>query len=205
MKKNLFPICDIRKNCSVKAAIFFILIALTAHSSFGQGQDCATISSTKTCRDKNTGVAIVIPCTAGNYSFKWDDPAAQTDSKAENLAAGVYHVVVSSPLGFTSYAVTIEDSACTPFIVPNVITPNGDGKNDEFFITGLEKGTKLTIFNRWGDVVFTTNNYNNDWGGKNLTEGVYFYVLDLPSKETTKVRKDKDPSRGFIQIFTGGN
>lgn len=203
MKKNLFPICDIRKNCTLKTALFFLLIAFSA-PVFGQGQDCAKITATKTCRDKNTGTAIITPCTAGNYHYTWDDPFAQHDSIAEGLAAGVYHVIISSPLGFSSYAVTIGDSSCTPFSVPNIMTPNGDGKNDNFVITGLMNGTKLTVYNRWGDVVYSNSNYNNDWDGKNVKDGVYFYVLDLPSKETS-VKKEKDPSKGFIQILSGTN
>jgi gliding motility-associated-like protein len=203
MKKNLFPICDIRKNCTLKTALFFLLIAFSA-PAFAQGQDCAKVTTTKSCGDKNTGTATATPCTPGHYSFVWDDPFAQHDSIAEGLAAGVYHVIISSPLGFTSYAVTVGDSVCTPFSVPNIMTPNGDGKNDDFVISGLETGTKLTIYNRWGDVVYANNNYNNDWDAKNITDGVYFYVLDLPTKEA-KVSKEKDPSKGFIQILTGNN
>ena len=43
------------------------------------------------------------------------------------------------------------------------------------------------IFDRWGEVVFTSNNYTNDWGGidqrngKQLPDGAYFYVLKIPS------------------------
>jgi gliding motility-associated-like protein len=203
MKKNLFPICSTRKNCALKTALFFLLTAFSA-PAFAQGQNCATITTTKTCRDKNTGIAIVTPCTSGNYSYTWDDPFTQHDSIAEGLAAGVYHVIISSPLGFSSFTVTIADSACTPFSVPNIMTPNGDGKNDNFVINGLESGTKLTIYNRWGDVVYTTNNYNNDWDGRNIAEGVYFYVLDLPRKDA-KVSKEKDPSKGFIHVLTGNN
>jgi gliding motility-associated-like protein len=201
MKKNLFPICNIRKNCTLKTVLLFLVIGFSA-PAFGQGQNCAKISTTKACRDKNTGIAIATPCTAGNYTYSWDDPFTQTDSIAEGLAAGIYHVIISSPLGFSSYTVTIGDSVCTPFSVPNIITPNGDGKNDEFVISGLENGTKLTIYNRWGDVVYTSTNYNNDWNGKNITDGVYFYVLDLPRKES-KVTKEKDPAKGFIQVLKG--
>jgi gliding motility-associated-like protein len=203
MKKNLFPICDIRKNCPLKTALFFLMIAIST-PVFLQAQVCATTTSTKTCRDKNTGTATATPCTAGSYSYTWDDPYVQHDSIAEGLAAGIYHVTISMGSTSTTYAVTITDSVCTPFRVPNVITPNGDGKNDDFVIAGLETGTKLTIYNRWGAVVYASNNYNNDWDGKNVADGVYFYVLDLPTKEA-KVSKEKDPSRGFIQVLTGNN
>ncbi|NSL85869.1 DUF11 domain-containing protein [Chitinophaga sp. Mgbs1] len=70
--------------------------------------------------------------------------------------------------------------------IPNTITPNGDGKNDKFVIPGLERypGSRLEIYNRWGNQVYFSNNYANNWDGYGLNEGTYFYVLKLktPSK-----------------------
>jgi gliding motility-associated-like protein len=66
--------------------------------------------------------------------------------------------------------------------IPSVITPNGDGKND-FLLIGKSVGkVELIIFNRWGNEVYTNNNYLNDWDGRNnkgaeLPNDTYFYVL----------------------------
>lgn len=72
---------------------------------------------------------------------------------------------------------------------PEVFTPNGDGFNDYFVINGLERYpvNHLTIYNRWGNMVYEKQNYNNDWDGyanvKNrigeskLPVGVYYYIL----------------------------
>ena len=70
--------------------------------------------------------------------------------------------------------------------IPNVMTLNNDGVNDFFLIEGLKSETSLTIVNRWGEIVFSTNNYQNDWNGRDqsgalLTEGVYTYVLNAPN------------------------
>ena len=70
--------------------------------------------------------------------------------------------------------------------IPNVMTINNDGVNDFFLIEGLKSETSLTILNRWGEIVFSTNNYQNDWTGRDrsgalLTEGVYTYVLNTPN------------------------
>ena len=81
--------------------------------------------------------------------------------------------------------------------IPNVITPNGDNKNDKFEIreiTGKNSDGKniyqkidllevylsneLVIVDRWGKKVFGQTNYNSgDWDGGNLAEGVYYYVF----------------------------
>lgn len=62
-------------------------------------------------------------------------------------------------------------------IIPNVITPNGDGYNDVFIIQGIEKTerNRLIIRNGSGTIVFQTVNYRNDWGAPNLADGTYFY------------------------------
>lgn len=201
MKKILSP-NPIRKAYTLKTIGIsaFALFTFFAHASIAQC--CAKFSSTKTCRDKSTGSATVLPCKYDNYTYKWDDAAAQTGAVATGLPAGVYHVVMSTPT-FTCPAieVIIADSACTPFSVPNIMTPNGDGINDYFAITGLEKGTKLLVFNRWGQVVYSNNNYDNEWSPNDLMDGVYFYSLTLPSGEVSNSKND--PSRGFVQIITG--
>ncbi len=67
------------------------------------------------------------------------------------------------------------------FFIPNVFTPNGDGKNDTFFIVGLESfdSVNIEIYNRWGGQVYKMNGYKNDWTGDGLNEGTYFYKVVL--------------------------
>jgi gliding motility-associated-like protein len=67
----------------------------------------------------------------------------------------------------------------------NIITPNGDGKNDTFHIDNIEHypNAELTIFNRWGKKVYQTSEYMNNWGGMHngqiLPNSTYYYVLEL--------------------------
>ena len=77
--------------------------------------------------------------------------------------------------------------------IPNGFSPNGDGINDYFEINGIElyTGVQLTIFNRWGNVVYAQADYKNNWNGKNmsgedLSDDTYFYTLEVPGKENTK-------------------
>ncbi|MEI3801993.1 MULTISPECIES: T9SS type B sorting domain-containing protein [unclassified Chitinophaga] len=63
--------------------------------------------------------------------------------------------------------------------IPNAITPNGDGVNEVFIISGLElyPENELTILNRWGNHVFEQKGYTQNWNGKGLNAGTYFYLL----------------------------
>ncbi len=68
--------------------------------------------------------------------------------------------------------------------VPDVITPNNDGLNDALIIPCADSNpTAIKIFNRWGDLVYESNNYNNDWAGthdgNNLPPGPYYYILEV--------------------------
>ncbi len=76
---------------------------------------------------------------------------------------------------------------------PTGFSPNNSGFNDTFIIRGLENSTtnELTIFNRQGNVVFRSNNYMNDWDGRNnsgvrLPEDTYYYIISVDNKYTYK-------------------
>jgi gliding motility-associated-like protein len=70
-----------------------------------------------------------------------------------------------------------------PFSAMDVITPNGDGVNDYWKVFNIDsyKPSKVYIYNRWGDELYRSDNYNNDWNGtfkgKILPEGTYYFVL----------------------------
>lgn len=68
-----------------------------------------------------------------------------------------------------------------PFYAPNVITPNDDPWNQGFVVKGIENGVwKIRIYNRWGTLVYSSNGYNNDWEGNNVSGGVYYFKLRNP-------------------------
>ncbi len=64
-------------------------------------------------------------------------------------------------------------------VIPNLFTPNGDGLNDQFVIKNLlqYQHRELLVLNRWGNQVYKSANYNNDWDGGTLGEGTYYYIL----------------------------
>jgi gliding motility-associated-like protein len=72
-------------------------------------------------------------------------------------------------------------------LVPNVVTPNNDGLNDVFFIESLDfyPGSQLSIFDRWGLLVYESVDYKNDWQADGLVEGTYFYLLTVNDGQKT--------------------
>lgn len=95
---------------------------------------------------------------------------------------GVYTItlIVTTANGCTD---TISDAYVirpAEIVIPNVISPNGDGMNDAFVIPNIEFfGNELAIFNRWGQVVFETRDYRSTWLGTDQPDGTYYYVLRL--------------------------
>ncbi len=95
---------------------------------------------------------------------------------------------------------TITNGICPPvfddvlirlfsLFIPEGFSPNGDGKNDYFVIDGLDPGISyhLTIFERWGNIVYENPSYDNSWNGKDkngndLPDDTYFYMLEKDKK-----------------------
>lgn len=92
--------------------------------------------------------------------------------------------------GFVRIRILDPPLAADPDLVPNGITPNGDGLNEVLFIPELANtpdqypDAELIVFNRWGDMVFRSQPYLNDWDGRSsdgsdLPQGTYYYILRL--------------------------
>ena len=81
------------------------------------------------------------------------------------------------------------EEACVK--VYELITPNGDGKNDFFVVDNLSKfpGSLVSIYNSWGEKVYETINYKNNWNGHQLKNGSYFYtIIVLPINQVLRGR-----------------
>jgi len=74
-------------------------------------------------------------------------------------------------------------------VTPNVFTPNGDGVNDvlEFKYLEFYSSNHLRVFNRWGNEIFGKSNYQNDWSAKDISDGTYYYILELPDQSYSSV------------------
>lgn len=81
-------------------------------------------------------------------------------------------------------AVVYIEITCAKLIIFTGVSPNNDGINDAFFIEGIEDypNNTLSIYNRWGNLIYHTTGYLNtwkgNWEGNQLPDGTYFYVLN---------------------------
>ncbi|MCB0763794.1 MAG: gliding motility-associated C-terminal domain-containing protein [Flavobacteriales bacterium] len=113
----------------------------------------------------------VIGGTAGTPDVSWtyDEPGQYTVT-----------LVVQSTNGCVDTVSAIYVIGSLDISIPNVFTPNNDGKNDAFVIENIEFfPNELTIYNRWGAVIYSKKDYRNQWKGSDLSDGTYFYVLRL--------------------------
>lgn len=91
------------------------------------------------------------------------------------------------------------------WFMPNAFTPNGDGQNDGFFGKGYLEGVtnfSMTIWNRWGEMVFETTSPTEEWNGRKMNtggmspEGVYVYLVSF-----TGPRGQKQEFKGFATLL----
>ncbi len=166
------------------------------------------------CIDKNeSSASYYVPEIANATSYSWsfsgdlsilydqDNEAILTYSSSSTN--GVLSVKGENECGFGDESSNIDISfkKCLAnqynICVPNAFTPNGDGINDLFFIEGLTENSQLKIFDRFGKMIYSTNNYENNWDGtttdnKSLNSDTYWYVLKIPGIDM--------PYKGFVYL-----
>ncbi len=115
-------------------------------------------------------------------------------------ASGTFNacLVAYNENGCTDTACNTVTAIITPLLdVPNAFSPNGDGTNDVIYVQGFAIN-KMTwrIFNRWGQLVFTSSSVNNGWDGRFKgalqPQDVYGYTLSVEFTDGTKVNKKGD-------------
>ncbi|NNE27088.1 MAG: T9SS type B sorting domain-containing protein, partial [Saprospiraceae bacterium] len=137
----------------------------------------------------------------GNISLNNNLIQYQAQSPINNSVEIFYTICYEACPDVCSEArIILEVTSESECFAGNLITPNGDGYNDNFVIPCLDGNqypdNELFIFNEWGDEVFSAAPYSNDWqgtrDGKLLPVGTYFYVLNLGEGQA--------PVQGFIVL-----
>lgn len=140
----------------------------------------------------------------GTYTWALPDmgAAAGAGLGLEEALAGQYVVTFIDANNCDALTATTEVLACEgAYEIPELVSPNGDGVNDEFrlYYKGSVRDYALLIFNRWGQKIFTTNDPNGAWdgtiGGEPQESGSYLYVMRFSLD-----RKAREESGGFSLI-----
>ncbi len=120
----------------------------------------------------------------------------------DNLSCNTCSTTIATPSETTTYTVSYNDGVHCPAIrnitvnvdykpqIPNVFTPNNDGVNDFFYIKNLPPSSKIKIYNRWGNLIYHSDSYANNWTTN--VNGTYYYILEIKSGKTFK---------GFVEVF----
>ncbi|PKP47133.1 MAG: hypothetical protein CVT95_06045 [Bacteroidetes bacterium HGW-Bacteroidetes-12] len=152
-----------------------------------------TVSATADNINLYQGESTVLHATPSGFSYLWVPSSGLSNPNSQNP--------IATPNQTTTYTVTISGQNCsrtasvTIFVneivcgepdvfIPNAFTPNNDGENDVLFVRGrLVEKMELKIYNRWGELVFESNNQTNGWDGTYKDElvqpNVFVYYLKV--------------------------
>ena len=195
IEKFIYKLCDIDGDCSdatVSITVRSINDLPVANDDTVSFHIDAVLESTVAENDILSGDggniwSIVTPPANGTLVFNTNGTYTYTPNLSFTGTDGFTYELcdANGDCDQAKVTITINDV----IVVNQIFTPNGDGQNDTFHIEGIEfyPTSKLTIFNRWGNVVYQKSGYLNDWEGNSnkstvgssaLSVGTYFYVLD---------------------------
>lgn len=139
------------------------------------------------------------------WAFGDGDSSFTQNTTHSYSVAGTYVVCLVAVSGSGCFDTVCQTLDVLPHDVevPNVFTPNGDNTNDMLVFKNLEffPNTALHVYDRWGALVYESDNYMNDWNGKRMgtggdcVDGTYYYVLSGPNI--------KEPITGFVSLIRG--
>jgi len=152
-----------------------------------------------------------ITATSGGNLYIWSPATGVSDPNISNpiitvgaVGADVtYKVTASTIAGCKGEAFARVRSYAGPDIyVPSAFTPNGDGKNDKFipFPVGIKEIRYFRVYNRWGQLVYSTSTLSEGWdgklGGREQVSGVYVWMVQGVTKSGKLITK-----QGTVALF----
>jgi gliding motility-associated-like protein len=151
-----------------------------------------TLDVTNTGTGSDGQIMVVSNGGTTPYTYSWNDPLTQSSSTAIGLAPGNYQVIVIDSEGCQKSAqamVELEGIDCVHPVM--TFTPNGDGVNDTWVMDCVFNFEhQISVYNRWGQVVFQTSSYDSMWdatmNGERLPDGGYFFTIEIRDQHGKK-------------------
>ncbi|HKK63422.1 MAG TPA: gliding motility-associated C-terminal domain-containing protein, partial [Bacteroidales bacterium] len=145
-------------------------------------------------------------------SFFFDNPydTSYIDIRTEESLTGCYQIfAIDSFQNVSKPSVKLCLDECSNYILPNVFSPNNDGKNDVFIPqrTAYVEKVDFQVFNRWGMLVYQTDNPDIYWDGKIMntdelvSPGVYYYICEVFEPRLGGI--ESYTLTGFIYVYSG--
>jgi gliding motility-associated-like protein len=151
----------------------------------------------------NGGQAITLNATGTGNSYSWTPSTGLSCTTCPNPTVKpdettTYTVITSDSVGcVASDQITIYVDYEYVIYIPNIFSPNGDGKNDILYVRG--KGIKtlyFAVYDRWGEKVFETTDLNHGWDGtykgKELNKAVFVYYVKVTFIDNSEVEQKGD-------------
>ncbi len=170
------------EECLVNEAAMFDLSTQTPTILGNQNPDMFTVSYYDNIEDATTGTSLIISPYRNTINLQTMYVRVE-NNKTNCYTIGTFQLI---------------NTECLK--IYNMFSPNGDGTNDFFYVSGILKypSNKLTIYNRWGTLVYQKTPYDNTWDGtsnskgvfaknNNLPVGTYYYILDPGNGSKAKV------------------
>lgn|GEM_PF-627553 len=136
-----------------------------------------------------TDTATTIGNIYPDVTYLWNTGQKICCIEPEN--SGIYSVIIANTCGLSTQFSYVDIQSCDECIkLPNIFTPNNDGHNDYFDIlkTCDVINFNIKIYNRWGQMVFSSNDVTKSWDGNfnghSADVGVYVYELEYQSNST---------------------
>ena len=161
-----------------------------------------------TCNKSDGEITAKASNSIGNVKYVWmntDSQVLSNNPKLTGIPEGYYILEATDEIGCKATTNPPINMTCSIPEIPQLVTPNGDGKNDTWIINYKSSypRVKVQIYNRWGNLVYESQPYDDDWdgtssvqnilGNKELPTGTYFYIIDKQSN-------GEDVESGYLEL-----
>ena len=143
------------------------------------------------------GAILTLDATTTNATYLWQNNSSNATFNVTQ--PGTYWITVTVNNCSITDVILIGEEECEVILeLPNVFTPNNDGSND-LFVPIISKGIvsmNSTIYSRWGNIIFETNDLLIKWDGQHVSDGTYFWIVYY-----TDVNGVKNNLTGYLTIL----